>query len=284
MRLRTVLGQASAVLLTVAAATWFPSTATAAPQFASAESATIFPGVQTTTAGDCTSNFVFTNGADVFLGQAAHCAGTGSNPTITDGCASGSLPLGTPVTVQGAAHPGSLVYSSWLAMQEGGETDPATCAANDFALVKLHPADAAATNPSLRVFGGPTGVDRDGAANGEAVYTYGNSPLRAGLMQLSPKSGLVVGTANDGWTHLIFTVTPGVPGDSGSAVLTSQGEALGVLVTLGLVPAPATNGVTDLGRALDYANEHGDLGELSLVSGSESFRATPLSFLGGLGL
>lgn len=284
MRLRAALGQASAVLLTVAAATWFPGTAAAAPQFASAESARIFPGVQTSTAGDCTSNFVFTNGTDVFLGQAAHCAGTGGNPTMTDGCTSGSMPLGTPVTVQGATHPGTLVYSSWLAMQEVGETDAATCAANDFALVKLDPADAAATNPSIPVFGGPTGVDRDGSVPGEAVYSYGNSPLRGGLMQLSPKSGVDVGTQNDGWTHLILTLTPGLPGDSGSAVLSSQGEALGVLVTLGLVPAPATNGATDLGRALDYANEHGDLGELSLVSGTESFQASPLSFLGGLGL
>jgi len=285
MRLRAALGQAFAVVLTVAAATWFPGTAAAAPQFASADTATVFPGAATETAGgSCTANFIFTNGTDVFIGQAAHCAGSAAGLAATSGCQAGSRPLGTPVNVQGASRPGTLAYSSWLTMQRVGETDIATCTANDFALVKLDPVDAAATNPGIPVFGGPTGVDTDGSVPGEAVYTYGNSPLRVGLAQLSPKSGAVVGTADDGWTHLIFTLTPGVPGDSGSAVLSSNGEALGILVTLGIVPAPGTNGVTDLSRALAYANEHEDLGELSLVSGTQRFRASPLSFLSGLGL
>lgn len=282
MRVRTVLGYTSAVLLTVTAAAWFSGTATAAPEFASAETATIYPGVMTTTAGDCTSNFVFSNGTDVFLGQAAHCAGT-EGPATTSGCDAGSMPLGTPVTVQGASHPGTLVYSSWLTMQQIGETDTDTCAGNDFALVKLDPADATVTNPSVPVFGGPTGVDTDGSASGEAVYTYGNSPLRGGLEQLSPKSGRTLETTNGGWTYTIFTLTPGLPGDSGSGVLSANGEALGILVTLSIAPTPGTNGVSDLSRALAYANEHGDLGQLSLVAGTEDFEGSFFSFLGGLG-
>jgi len=282
MRVYPALRAASAVLLAGASATWFAGTAVAAPEFASAEDATVHPGVVTTTAGDCTSNFVFTNSTDTFLGQAAHCAGTGG-PSAISGCTAGSLPLGTPVTVQGASRPGTLAYSSWLTMQQIGETDVDTCAGNDFALVKLDPADVSATNPSLPVFGGPTGVDTDGSAPGELVYTYGNSPLRAGIEQLSPKSGITVGTANGGWTHEILTLTPGIPGDSGSAVLSSNGEALGVLVTLAVAPTTGSNGVTDLSRALAYANQHGDLGELSLAPGTESPSASPLSLLGGLG-
>ena len=46
-------------------------------------------------------NFVFAEGSTVYLGQAAHCSGTGGQ-TETDGCTSGSLPLGTPVEVTGA--------------------------------------------------------------------------------------------------------------------------------------------------------------------------------------
>lgn len=283
MRVRTILRHTSLVLLSVAAVTWFSGAASAAPQFTSAQAATIHPGVVTTTAGDCTSNFVFTNGTDVFLGQAAHCAGT-DGPAATTGCVAGSMPLGTPVTVQGASRPGELVYSSWLTMQQIGETGTGTCAGNDFALVKLDPADVAATNPSLPVFGGPTGVDTDGSAAGESVFTYGNSPLRGGVQQLSPKSGLTVGTSNDGWTYNILTVTPGLPGDSGSAVLSADGEALGVLVTLDFFPNTASNGVTDLSKALAYANEHGNLGELNLVTGTENFSASQLSFLGGLGV
>ncbi|MGH4016670.1 MAG: trypsin-like peptidase domain-containing protein [Pseudonocardiaceae bacterium] len=273
----------SAVLLILAAATWFSGTAAATPQFASAENATIHPGVATTTAGDCTANFVFTNGTDVFLGQAAHCAGTGG-PVATSGCLAESMPLGTPVTVQGASRPGTLAYSSWLTMQQIGETDSDTCAGNDFALVKLDPADVAATNPSLPVFGGPTGVDTDGAAPGESVYTYGNSSLRGGIEPLSPQSGITLETTNGGWTYSILTITPSLPGDSGSAVLSADGEALGVVVTLAIAPTTGSNGATDLSRALAYTNEHGNLGELRLVSGTEDFNASPLSLLGGLGL
>src|SRR3954447_24917415 len=67
-----------------------------------------YPGVQTFTAGaQCTSNFVFTDGSSTYLGQAAHCSGTGA-ATDTDGCTSESLPIGTPVDVTGASKPGTL--------------------------------------------------------------------------------------------------------------------------------------------------------------------------------
>ena len=123
--------------------------------------ATVHPGVQAFTEGaQCTSNFVFQDGTDVYLGQAAHCSGTGG-PTETDGCTSGSLPLGTPVEMTGASRPGTLAYSSWLAMQANGETDPDACAYNDFALVRIDPADVGNVNPSVPGFGGPTGVGSD---------------------------------------------------------------------------------------------------------------------------
>src|SRR4029078_13468310 len=85
--------------------------------WAPAKSAPVHPGVQVFTAGaQCTSNFVFQEGATVYLGRAAHCSGTGGK-TETNGCSSGSLPLGTPVEVTGAIRPGTLVYNSWLTMQ-----------------------------------------------------------------------------------------------------------------------------------------------------------------------
>ena len=55
----------------------------------------------------CTSNFVFTDSSNVYLGQAAHCSGTGSS-TDTNGCTSGSLQTGTPVEIDGASKPGPL--------------------------------------------------------------------------------------------------------------------------------------------------------------------------------
>src|SRR5205085_1961196 len=74
---------------------------TAASAWAPAASAAVHPGVQVITAGaQCTSNFVYSDGTNVYLGQAAHCSGTGGN-TATNGCTSGSLPTGTPVTITG---------------------------------------------------------------------------------------------------------------------------------------------------------------------------------------
>ncbi len=250
--------------------------------WADVSTATIHPGVQTTTAGaQCTSNFVFTSGTDVLLGQAAHCSGTGA-ATDTDGCAAGSLALGTPVDIQGADYPGELVYSSWIAMANAGETDADTCAYNDFALVKIDPRDHDKVNPSVPVFGGPQGIDTDGAAVGEEVYTYGNSSLRLGLTQLSPHVGTSLGTSGGGWTTTIYTATPGVPGDSGSGVLSQDGQALGILVTVALAPLAGSNGVTSLDLALAYANAHGNVGSVALEDGTEAFTGNLTSVLGGL--
>ena len=137
---------AALALIALALLAFAPSAASA---WAPAGQATIHPGVQTLTEGaQCTSNFVFTQGTDVYLGQAAHCSGTGS-ATDTDGCTSASLPVGTPVEIDGASRPGTLAYNSWITMQAKGETNVDTCAYNDLALVKIDPADVAKVNPSV---------------------------------------------------------------------------------------------------------------------------------------
>jgi hypothetical protein len=196
--------------------------------------ATVHPGVQVFTDGaQCTSNFVFEGGAEVFLGQAAHCSGTGGQ-TETDGCTSPSLPLGTPVEITGASRPGTLVYNSWLAMQADGETDPDACAYNDFALIRVDPVDVAEVNPSIPGFGGPTGI---------------------------------------GWSHGVVMLTPGIPGDSGSGFLNASGAAFGVLSTLQLAPLAGSNGIGDLGRELAYMRTHSALTTVRLVPGTQPFKA-----------
>jgi hypothetical protein len=261
-----------------------PSQAQTGPTWAPAEEATVHPGVQTYTAGgQCTANFIFTSGSDIYIGQAAHCSGTGGQ-TETDGCTSGTLPLGTPVEVTGASQPGTLAYSSWLTMQEQGETDPDTCAFNDFALVRLDPADHDVVNPSIPHWGGPEGLNTSGTTAGAGVHSYGNSSLRQGITLLSPKTGISIGTAGGGWTHNVYTLTPGIPGDSGSAFLDADGNALGVLSTLQLAPIPASNGVSDVALALDYLNANGPF-DAELVLGTEPFDGNqlPLGLGGGLG-
>ena len=257
----------------------------ASHEWAPVDTAAIHPGVQTFTegAGQCTANFIFSHGDDLLIGQAAHCSGTGA-ATDTDGCTAGSVDLeDADVTIQGADHPGTIVYSSWAAMQAEGEDRPTVCAYNDFALVKIDPRDHDKVNPSIPVFGGPEGTDTDGAAMGEQVFTYGNSSLRMGLTQLSPHVGISLGTSGDGWTTPVYTLTPGLPGDSGSAVMSQDGEALGILVTLALAPLPGSNGVTSLTKVLTYANAHGDWSDtVVLEHGDEPFTGNVTSLLGGL--
>src|SRR5688572_22056385 len=150
-----------------------------------------------------------------------------------------------------------MVYSSWVAMQKAKEKDPNACAYNDFALIRLDRSDVGRTNPSVPVFGGPVGLDSDGTSVGEQIATYGNSSLRLGLESTSPKRGVSLGDTFGGWTHDVYTVTPGIPGDSGSGVLDSDGRAFGTLSTVSAAPYPASNGVSDLARQIAYAQGHG---------------------------
>jgi hypothetical protein len=246
-------------------------TASAAPTWAPAASAPVHPGVQTiTNGGQCTSNFVFYDAANnVYLGQAAHCSGTDGN-TATNGCEAGSLPVGTPVEVEGASRPGTMVYNSWITMQQLGEADPDTCQFNDLALVKIDAADVGKVNPSIPFWGGPTGL-ASSVADQSKVLSYGNSSLRAGITQLSPKEGVKLLTDGNGWSHNVLTVTPGIPGDSGSAFIDKTGKAFGVLSTLQLAPAAGSNGVGDLSHELAYLAAHSSLA-VTLANGTEAFR------------
>jgi hypothetical protein len=255
------------------------STATATA-WAPAGSATVHPGVQVYTEGaQCTANFVFQEGTEVYLGQAAHCSGTGGQ-TETDGCTSGSLPLGTPVEVTGAGRPGTLAYNSWLAMQARGEKDADTCAYNDLALIRIDPADVGKVNPSVPAFGGPTGVGTVNGNLGETVFSYGNSELRLGVAKLSPKQGVVIQNEGNGWSHIVATMTPGVPGDSGSGFLDESGAAIGVLSTLQIAPLAGTNGVGDIAKEIAYARANG-FPNLQLVQGTEAFNADLLEAIAG---
>lgn len=245
-----------------------PSAGGAAPPvWATLESATIRPGVQMhSPSGQCTSNFVFTSpdNRTVYLGFAAHCVGEGA-PTDTDGCDPVTKPmaLGTNVTIVGASRPARLAYTSWGTMQGIKEANPDICAYNDFAVVALDPADAGRVNPAMRHFGGPVGLASASAlAMGDRVLTYGNSSLRPDQSpdEVNWHEGYVTEAgAAGGWSTEIYTVTPGVPGDSGSGVLSADGHALGDLVTIHATPHPLSNNFSSLDRELAYALQHAGL-------------------------
>jgi len=276
------LAALSSAALGAALATAAPATAATAT-WAPADTAQIHPGTMMYTDGaQCTANFVYTDSsANVYVGYAAHCAGTGSS-TDTDGCKTDSLPLGTKVTFNEGGSlvdegtqvgSGTLVYSSWLTEKKLGTTDPNTCAYNDLALVKVDAADVSKVNPSVPFWGGPTGIDTDGTAAGDDVYTYGNSSLRGGVSALSPHQGKSVGDdpADGGWSHPVYTVTPGIPGDSGSGFMSADGKALGVLSTVAIAPLAGSNGVGDLAKELAFAQQNSGIAGLQLVNGTEPF-------------
>ncbi|GAA4371495.1 hypothetical protein GCM10023146_20830 [Nocardioides caricicola] len=278
-----VFAAVTVTIMTAALMAISPAPANAAPTWAPAATAKIHPGTMMYTEGaQCTANFVFTDSAsNVYVGYAAHCAGTGA-ATDTDGCLSDSLPLGTRVNfTEGGSlvsegtkvGSGTLVYSAWDTMDKIGTTDANTCAYNDFALVKVDAADVGKVNPSIPFWGGPTGIDTDGTAAGDRVYSYGNSSLRAGIEPLSPKTGISLGdsAADGGWSHPLYTVTPGIPGDSGSAFVSEDGKAIGTLSTLGLAPLPLSNNIGDLAKELAFAQQHSGISGLTLVNGTEPF-------------
>jgi hypothetical protein len=236
-------------------------------------------------AGQCTGNFVYTDSSGgAYLGQAAHCSSKGSS-TETNGCKAHSLPLGTPIysgelvngVIQKGTKIGTLAYNSWLAMQKAHEKDANTCAFNDLALIRILPTQTAKVNPTVPFWGGPNGLAPGVSAQGERVFTYGNSVLRGGISALSPKTGISLGDfeGTGGWSQTVYTATPGIPGDSGSGFMDGSGNALGVLSTVELAPVAASNGVGTLAKELAYANVATGLG-VHVAPGTTGFSAVPL--------
>jgi hypothetical protein len=88
----------------------------------------------------------------------------------------------------------------------------------------------------------------------------------------------VISRTSGGWSYSLYTVTPGIPGDSGSAFLNADGAALGTLSTVAIAPLPASNGVGDIGNELAYARSHESSG-LSLENGTEPFSPKILGLL-----
>ncbi len=122
---------------------------------------------------------------------AAHCAGKGES-TDTNGCTTGSLPLGTKVTIRGATRRAPLVYSSWLAMQKASTSASIdACAGNDFALVQIDPADVAPREPvDARTGAGRTGPTPPGRRRRQLrVHVRQLGPAARASRPCSPKIG-----------------------------------------------------------------------------------------------
>src|ERR1700712_3602880 len=107
MRLsRSIMAILAAACLAAAGLVASTGTAQAAPSWAPASTALIHPGTMMYTDGaQCTANFVYTDSSGhVYVGYAAHCAGTGES-TDTNGCTTDSVPLGTKVDFTNDGNP-----------------------------------------------------------------------------------------------------------------------------------------------------------------------------------
>ena len=238
-----------------------PKEEAAFPPWPAVSDATIRPGVQLLADGSqCTSNFIFRSpdNRTLYIGSAAHCFADGTQDQ-TNGCDEGITPTepGAAVTIRGASETGTLVYSSWYAMQQAGEDRDGVCRFNDFALVAVDPADRGLVHPAMLHFGGPTGLAPGGGVSTlDKLLIYGNSGTRQGIDMASWQEGYVLFTDGD-WSLQAYVVTPVIPGDSGSGVLLGDGRAVGLAVTVALTPLPASNGITLLESALGYARAAG---------------------------
>jgi hypothetical protein len=275
--MRRLRGAGIVGLLVCLASVVPPAAANAA--VAAAPGKAIGPGVQMFTSGaQCTGNFAFADRRGRrYVGYAAHCAGRGG-ATDTDGCRTRSLPLGTRVRFATGATAvtrgttlghGRLVYSSWRAMRAAGTRNANACAANDFALVRVDAADRRRVNPSVPFWGGPTGLGRRAPAT-SSVYSWGQSSLRPTTL-LSPKTGVSLGATYGGWGMDVYTVTPGIPGDSGSGFLDAEGKAVGTLSTVAIAPLAGSNGLGNLRRELAFARKHSGIEGLRLLHGRQPF-------------
>src|ERR687891_1423783 len=178
------------------------------------------PGVRpgaivTSDAGQCTFNFLY-NGSDGerYIGTAGHSI-LGDSPVGGDVGEESWAPGTGPVARDGEGNRiGEFAYA---VLQ-----DP-----KDFALIRLD--DGVQASPQMCHFGGPNGTNADQPSSAVVLNHFGNG-LGVGSV-LPARSALALGMPHP--DH-VFAQGAAVPGDSGSGVISSDGGAVGVLVTLGV--------------------------------------------------
>ena len=166
-------------------------------------------------AGQCTFNFLFT-GSDGrrYMGTAGHCI-LGESPIGGDVGEESWAPGTGPVATD--ANGNRIGEFAYAILQ-----DP-----KDFALIRLD--SGVAASAQMCHFGGPTGTNGDQPSSAVVLQHFGN--------------GLGIGSALPARSHValgmpdpdhVYATGAAAPGDSGSGVISSDGRAVGVLVTVGI--------------------------------------------------
>ncbi len=170
-----------------------------------------------TDVGQCTLNFLF-QGSDGsrYIGTAGHCI-LGTSPIGGDVGEMAWAPGTGPVARDAGGNPiGEFAYAILQ--------DP-----KDFSLIRLDPLVEASAD--MCHFGGPTTVndDRPDITQPVVLNWYGNGIVVGTL--LPARSALAAGMPDP--DH-VFADGAAAPGDSGSGIISSDGRAVGVVVTLGV--------------------------------------------------
>lgn len=226
------------------------------PDWGSPEGKGIRPGINMVTNGNgCTTSFlVQSEWTRLFMATAAHCVEPGDS-TDTNGCTAPTGGVGGTSTLRkdgGGELSVKVVYTSWEEMQSRTSVAASACDGNDFALLEIPPEAWSDAHPASLHFRAPTGLASSPTSD---IWGFGASSTKLGIDQLHPKQGQHLFVQNDGWSHLVYLATPGIPGDSGGHIMTDDGQALGVASTVILTPYPAANHYTDFGKAMDYASD-----------------------------
>jgi hypothetical protein len=178
--------------------------------------------------GQCTFHFLFT-GEDGhrYIGTAGHCILGDSPAGGNAGEFSWVAGTGPEARDGNNNRIGEFAYAILQ--------DP-----KDFALIRLD--DWVPANAQLCHFGGPTGENAS-RPSGLVVLEYFGNGVGVGAV-LPGRSAVAFGMPSP--DH-VFAQGAAVPGDSGSGVLSSNGQAVGVLVTVGVHSGPIGFGVVDAG-------------------------------------
>ncbi|MBW3582911.1 MAG: serine protease [Euryarchaeota archaeon] len=211
------------------------TTNTTRPAWVPIGDAVVRPGVRHVTgSGQCTTNFLYWNKVNetLYIGTAAHCVDGAKGDESTTVYGHDERP----------AFKTRVAYSSWdaIGFVPKGDNDAHP---HDFALLEVPREHWGLVHPATLHYGGPTALaDMDALRAGQRVIVYGNSGLRLGIEETNREEGVLRGVYDakhddhpDKWRLVSAQIAPlGVPGDSGSGLMTKDGKAIGAASTLSI--------------------------------------------------
>ena len=121
-----------------------------------------------------------------------------------------------------------------------------------------------------------TGLVFASCGDGTITVAHEDSPDKYTVVQTIMTQRGARTMALDTKNHNVYTVTPGIPGDSGSAFLDSTGKALGILSTVEIAPIAGSNGVGDVRLELMYMHAHSSFTGVQLALGTQPFTGNKL--------